>query len=570
MILLRTILAFLISVNVVFLLFANYSTRRITTTTTTNFEPSHTKYAFKDPVLAYQILKKLDILQPEYNVTFTKVRPYYGIIPDDHYCDKHRAYFVNYPGYVFTEKNHITSFSSSGGFRKTVLGAMGKNVMPEVRSRNVEYLDKNPRELAVDISLFAMGGESYYYLSVMKQFSCLGQMANHIPGHDNLHRKDMACRSLVEYAKQYQTRPQCFNLDKFFPKTYSMKIREECEDFFNEFNSPKYHELKKKRDIIYFRKIGAHAHVAEGVYPVNDNEEKYIRELYQNGRLCGKIKENNLMQYYVHNPLLLYGKKFDFRLYMLIASTNPFIVYYHDGLLRVSLTPYDTKGNVTKSLMPNGRVNDEMIYAARDAGTYMGMTAEELTDQYMWTFERLRDYLYERSIITDPNWLDNYLRPQLKVAMVHLMRMSQRDFFKISSVFELFGLDFMLDEEMNLWFIEGNCKPAIESLNDKWTKFFADMFREHYEIAIALLRSRMKRIYHYVNNLIITEQVIRVSEQDVHILNYEQRLREFKEISKNYFDPEFEITQPNGFVKIIDENYQGAKRYLGFLPEECL
>ena len=69
--------------------------------------------------------------------------------------------------------------------------------------------------------------------------------------------------------------------------------------------------------------------------------EKSIQIEYQNGSLCGSIYKNIVMQRYISNPLLIEGHKFDFRIYMLVASTNPLIVYYHDGFLRVSLELYD-------------------------------------------------------------------------------------------------------------------------------------------------------------------------------------------------------------------------------------
>jgi hypothetical protein len=52
--------------------------------------------------------------------------------------------------------------------------------------------------------------------------------------------------------------------------------------------------------------------------------------------------------------------------------------------------------------------------------------------------------------------------------------------------------------------------------------------------------------------------------------NLELRRAEFKELTKNRFEAEFEPSASNGFVKIIDENLFGTERYMGLIEEECL
>lgn len=44
---------------------------------------------------------------------------------------------------------------------------------------------------------------------------------------------------------------------------------------------------------------------------------------------------------YIKNPLLVHGKKFDIRCYMLIASVKPLIVLYHPGYIRLSMFDFD-------------------------------------------------------------------------------------------------------------------------------------------------------------------------------------------------------------------------------------
>ena len=64
-----------------------------------------------------------------------------------------------------------------------------------------------------------------------------------------------------------------------------------------------------------------------------------------------------IMQRYVCGELAYQKRKFDLRIYYLIASTDPLVVYYHDGSLRVALATYNDKsfGSTSQHLTNIGR-----------------------------------------------------------------------------------------------------------------------------------------------------------------------------------------------------------------------
>jgi hypothetical protein len=139
-----------------------------------------------------------------------------------------------------------------------------------------------------------------------------------------------------------------------------------------------------------------------------------------------------------------------------------------------------------------------------------------------------------------------------------------------SSVFNLYGVDFMLDTDLHLWFIEANSKPGIGGYSRPMEKFIVKMLQDHIEIASSLLRARVKRIITYINSLIDDGAVKEAEDGKVIIKDLEYRRMVFQKITKNSFDKEFEPSPTNGFSKIIDENYSGVERYQGLLKGECL
>ncbi len=77
--------------------------------------------------------------------------------------------------------------------------------------------------------------------------------------------------------------------------------------------------------------------------PLIEEEEHNLKKLFGNGSRCGEISEEIMIQFYIPNFLTIYGHRFQLKAFMFIASSNPGIVYYHDGYVKINLDLYDPK-----------------------------------------------------------------------------------------------------------------------------------------------------------------------------------------------------------------------------------
>jgi len=537
-------------------------------------ETSVSPYQFNDPPLALELLEILDITSAVGDKALPKT--FYkstagGFIAGQDYCDKHRAHFVLHPEIVFRDNlTFITNYWKNHQLRTEVIPVLGQDLHPEwvpfPKNAGPNFKSKVSFNVDLDTNIFFTYGLYYFWRQVGKQFSCLSQAYNHIPGHDHLHRKDYVADSLFTYAQGYKLKDklECFSYDKYFPKTFVLQDKAQCDEFFEEFNGEKYQELKKARNLVYFRKIGANAHEGSGVFPVMGAEEDKVRKIYANGTKCGTVKDNNLIQYNVHNPLLFENRKFGFRMFMLLASVNPVIAYYHDGYARLSIDEYNPKSNATRTFVTNIGVN--LKEALKDTA-FASMNSSEIQEYTYWELDKVGKYLYDNGIVRDKDWVNNYLRPQFKRVMIHLVRMGQSRFHNISSVFELFGLDYVMDDDLGLWFIEANAMPLITGFTKGSNILFRTMLTDTFEIVMGLTRSRMKRVIEYVNTITDEMNSKRMVLQN---LNLDARKAEFQKLIKNRFELEFAPKPTNTFQQIIDENQVGVDRYFGLLEEDCL
>jgi len=137
--------------------------------------------------------------------------------------------------------------------------------------------------------------------------------------------------------------------------------------------------------------------------------------------------------------------------------------------------------------------------------------------------------------------------------------MSKQYFLKQSNVYELYGLDFMLDENLHLWYIETNSSPLLSGVKPELIqKMLVDLL----EIQFSLYRGRMKRVIALINRM---EEEIKNDG----IVDQEKWRQEYQQAVKNRIDSELEISEDNGFVLIFDETRPQDQVYLNNLPSEC-
>jgi len=134
------------------------------------------------------------------------------------------------------------------------------------------------------------------------------QCINHFPGMTNITRKARMCQNLEIMRKKY---PREYS---FYPKTFCLP-----------------------RDIHLFRKNFGTDGRSENVYIIKPDGGAQGKGIFLT-RNVNDIPPNSLCvaQHYILNPLLIEGKKFDLRIYVLVTSCKPLRVYlFNDGLVRI-------------------------------------------------------------------------------------------------------------------------------------------------------------------------------------------------------------------------------------------
>jgi len=161
-----------------------------------------------------------------------------------------------------------------------------------------------------------------------------------------------------------------------------------------------------------------------------------------------KEEQNYIIQRYVCNEMTFGdNRKFDFRIFWIVASLDPLVLMYHDGYVRVGNAAYDeTDWSSTKA-----HLTTHTGMAAEGKGTW-----DDFSDLVHEAAERGGPALKKRLKGVDPM---DHVRNQVKQVLGEMAAAFKEITFNANNIssengFGFYGGDFIIDWDLDVFFIE--------------------------------------------------------------------------------------------------------------------
>ncbi|NXC46635.1 TTL10 polyglycylase, partial [Penelope pileata] len=157
---------------------------------------------------------------------------------------------------------------------------------------------------------------------------------------------------------------------------------------------------------------------------------------------------------YIEQPLLLEGKKFDVRSYLLIACTAPYVLFFAQGYVRLTCANYDaTSDDLTVHLTNQ--------YVQKQHSQY-----SQLKDETVWRMEHFNRYVNEKFSQTNglpQDWVFTVFTKRMQQIMLQCFLAAKHKLDRKLGYFDLIGCDFLVDENFKVWLLEMNANPALHT-----------------------------------------------------------------------------------------------------------
>ncbi|XP_020664310.1 polyglutamylase complex subunit TTLL1 [Pogona vitticeps] len=286
------------------------------------------------------------------------------------------------------------------------------------------------------------------------------QIVNHFPNHYELTRKDLMVKNIKRYRKELEKEGsplaekdengKYLYLD-FVPVTFMLPAD------YNLF----VEEFRKNPSSTWIMKPCGKAQ-GKGIFLINKLSQikKWSRDSKTSTFVSQSSKEAYVISLYINNPLLIGGKKFDLRLYVLVSTYRPLRCYmYKLGFCRFCTVKYTP----STSELDNMFVHLTNVAIQKHGDDYNHIHGGK------WTVSNLRLYLES----TRGKEVTNKLFDEIHWIIVQSLKAVAPVMNNDKHCFECYGYDIIIDDKLKPWLIEVNASPSLTSstANDRILKY---------------------------------------------------------------------------------------------------
>ncbi|MCF6807954.1 tubulin--tyrosine ligase family protein [Thiotrichales bacterium 19S9-12] len=277
------------------------------------------------------------------------------------------------------------------------------------------------------------------------------QCFNHIPGERALANKGDLAKHLKHYELTTQnTVPSSLKLSEFYQETYRLSDKADLNTFLKKIPSKDH-----KSNLWIFKPTGQSKgrgiHITWELNRIKQllSKHNYKQKIYFDKQHAYRY----IVQRYIQNPLLLNNKKSEIRIYWLIASLDPLIIYlFNQGTVRLNTKDY---------ILDN--FNDPLVHIT-NIYQQKKHIPEDSAFELKWSFHKFDEYLFKNNLTSQHNFTKNILMPKLKKIILYIMSATKHKLNsnkKSCHFFGLYGADIILDDSLNPWLSEIQEGPGL-------------------------------------------------------------------------------------------------------------
>ena len=244
---------------------------------------------------------------------------------------------------------------------------------------------------------------------------------------------------------------------------------------------------------------------------VKIEEKNKIKEMKEKEKLynCNRI----IIQKYIENPLLYKGRKFDMRIWVLLTHTMKVYVFKEGHLktcsIEYNLNSKDAFAHITNYSFQKYNTNFQKYEKGNEVPFFE-------FQQYLKDNYPDKNYDIQKNLIQQ-------IKEIIKVTMRSVKYKINKN--RRNYQFEIFGYDFMMDTDFNLFLIEINTNPGLEE-SSPWIKIIVPRMLDD------ALRLTIDQLFETKYDF----DVIKKNRAKEEIINYNNILNIYNKINTKYQD----------------------------------